>query len=404
MRICRTYEEALEITKPYLDKKLIKTSKLKDPPSQVEGPWEQTSIALENTLKYIFEKLHHNCYVLCVGEETEIIKLESSTTAPSFKSALMRLNKTIKGEKRKKLQKTFKTKQWRVMQCIVKPYRDSQTVEYPRFLEGLKMQRGIYILNLTDAVILKEDGTEPWPMVTGMKSLGSYNFSEHIPILSLSGQRGYWDIPIPNYDDIRLALGYDKIGMPITDWSKKKDIAVFRGGPTGCGISKDTNQRLKLASLKSEKLDVGIVENKSATFKFDPVEGLSTLQTDQKKVGFLDLITEQSSYKYIVHVDGNVVAYRLLKSMLTGSLILRVQSEYIHWADHLMEEGKHFISVKSDLSDLNEVLDWCSKNDSKCRKIAEQGMKFATRVLNTEFLQKYFISLLNSIKFKNGLA
>jgi hypothetical protein len=194
-------------------------------------------------------------------------------------------------------------------------------------------------------------------------------------------------------------MGYDKIGVPITEWSKKKSIAVFRGGPTGCGISKETNQRLKLASLKSDKLDVGIVENKSRTMRFDPKEGLSTLQTDQKKVGFLDLMSEQSEYKYIIHVDGNVSAYRLLKSMLTGSVILRVQSEYVHWADHLLQEGKHYITIKSDLSDINEVLEWCLKNDSKCKKIAEQGLKFATKVLTREFLQSYFGAMLNSIRF-----
>jgi len=400
MRILKSYEESIEFIKPFLeDLHRIKGSKLKNPPHQIEGPWSQRLEAAEHTMKYIFEKLHHNCYLLCVGNTVEIAKLESATTAPSFKPALMRLNKTIKGEKRKKLQKTLRTKEWRVMQCIVKPYRETSAVEYPRFLEGLNLQRGVYILNLTDAVILREDGTEPCPMVTGSKSLGEYNFSSHLPILGGSGQRGYWDIPIPNYDDVRLVMGYDKIGTPITEWSKKKSIAVFRGGPTGCGISKETNQRLKLASLKSDKLDVGIVENKSGTMRFDPKEGLSTLKTDQKKVGFLDLMTQQSEYKYIIHVDGNVSAYRLLKSMLTGSVILRVQSEYVHWADHLLQEGKHYISIKSDLSDINEVLEWCLKNDSKCKKIAEQGLKFATKVLTREFLQSYFSAMLNSIRF-----
>jgi hypothetical protein len=403
MRVLRSFDEALLVATDCLHKsKVIKSTKLKNPPYQIEGPWEQTEQAAENTLRYIFEKLHHNCYLLCVGETSEIFKLESSTTAPSFKPALLKLNKTIKGTKRKTLAKTLKTKQWRVMQCVVKPYRESTSVEYPRFIEGLILQEGVYILNLTDAVILREDGTEPWPMVTGSKSLGKYNFASHLPILSCSGQKGYWDIPIPNYDDIRLVMGYDKIGVPMLDWKQKKAVAVFRGGPTGCGTTKETNMRLKLASLKSDNLDVGIVENKSGTLKFDPVDGLGTLQTDQKKVGFLDLITEQSRYKYIIHVDGNVVAYRLLKSMLTGSLILRVESEYTHWADHLLVEGKHYVSVNSDLSNLNEVIDWCSKNDSKCKKIAEQGMKFATKILTKEYLQSYFATLLASIHYKNG--
>jgi hypothetical protein len=333
--------------------------------------------------------------MLCVGEQTELVKLESSTTAPSFKPALLKINKTIKGNKRKTLLKTIRSKQWRVMQCVVKPFSSSSTVEYPKFIEGLKLQRGVYILNLTDAPMLREDGTEPWPMVTGSKSLGEYNFKTHLPILGCSGQKGYWDIPIPNYDDVRLVLGYDKVGSFAT-WDQKKSVAVFRGGPTGCGTSKDTNMRLKIATMKSDVLDVGIVENRGV-MRFDPKEGLTPLQTDQKKVGFLDL-SAQSFYKYLIHIDGNVVAYRLLKTMLTGSVILRVRSEYIHWADHLLQEGKHYISVKSDLSDLQEVVDWCMKNDSKCQKIAEQAKKFATKVLTLEFLQKYFAGLLGTIK------
>jgi hypothetical protein len=85
---------------------------------------------------------------------------------------------------------------------------------------------------------------------------------------------------------------------------------------------------------------------------------------------------------------------------LTGSLILRVRSEYTIWADHLISDGVHYISVKSDLSDLNDVMDWCSRNDKKCKKIAEQGMKFAQTVLTKEYLQRYFKDLLGSIRFQ----
>jgi len=262
----------------------------------------------------------------------------------------------------------------------------------------MKLPMGVYILNLTDAVILREDGTEPWPMIIGAKSLGSYNFPSHLPILGGSGQKGYWDIPIPNYDDVRLVLGYDKLGTPELDWSQKKGIAVFRGGPTGCGYTVETNMRLKLATMKSDRLDVGIVENKSGTLKFDPVHGLGMLDTQQPKVGFLDLMTQQSKYKYIIHIDGNVAAYRLLKSMLTGSLILRVRSPYTLWADHLLKAGTHYLEIEPDLSDLDTVLEWCQNNDKKCKKIAEQGLKFATTVLTLPYLKKYFETLLFSIK------
>jgi hypothetical protein len=234
-------------------------------------------------------------------------------------------------------------------------------------------------------------------MVTGLKSLGEYNFPSHLPILSGSGQTGYWDIPIPNYDDVRLVMGYDKIGTPELNWSAKKDIAVFRGGPTGCGYTANTNMRLKLASMKSDLLDVGIVQNKSSSLKFDPVEGLGTLETTQKKVGFLDLMTEQSTYKYIIHVDGNVAAYRLLKSMLTGSLILRVKSPYTLWMDHKLEAGKHYIEIESDLSNLESTIQWCLNHDKECKKIATRGLQFSQKVLTLEFTQVYTELLLHTL-------
>ena len=103
---------------------------------------------------------------------------------------------------------------------------------------------------------------------------------------------------------------------------------------------------------------------------------------------------QQSEYKYLIHVDGNVVAYRLLKSMLTNSVILRVKSDYIHWCDDKLEDGKHYISVKEDLSDLKEKVKWCKEHDAECKKIAKNGYNFAKKVLTDEYVKKSFAKLL----------
>ena len=401
MRILKTYDEAFQIASECIQNKTkSKGTKLKNPPPEVKGPWEQTREACEHTLKYVMEKLHHSCYMLCVQAGEQVFyKLENPTTAPDFLPAFKNIRKTMKSQQKKSLQKTLKSKQWRVMQCVVKPYKEESTttVEYPRWFSGIRVPDGVYILNLTDAVLLRKDGKEPFPMVTGLKPLGEYNFPSHLPILSGSGQTGYWDIPFPNYDDVRLVMGYDKVGTPELDWSAKKNVAVFRGGPTGCGYTVNTNMRLKLASMRSELLDVGIVQNKSGSLKFDPVEGLGSLETTQKKVGFLDLMKDQSTYKYIIHVDGNVAAYRLLKSMLTGSLILRVKSPYRLWMDHKLEAGKHYVEVAEDLSDLESVIQWCLDHDKECKKIATRGLQFASKVLTLDFTQIYTETLLRTI-------
>lgn len=395
MRILTSYQDIVEIGKQCLESR----TKQKKPSiadgitkyPELDGPWEQSLQAFENTIKYVFEKLHHSCYLLCVNQgKPTIYKILNKSTAPTFKPII---NKTLK---RKRIESKGKT--WRVIQCLLREYAtdDRTSVEWERFFNEFPytLPDGVYLMNLTDAVLLRKDGKEPWPMVTGNKDLGQYKFSSYIPILGGSSKIGYHDIPIPNYDDIRFVLGYDKLPEVETIWENKKPIAVFRGTPTGCGTTSETNMRLKLSNMRSPDLDVGVVQFSSTKMKFDPKKGLSTIRrSDATIVDFMSL-TEQSKFKYMIHVDGNVAAYRLLKTMLLKSTILKVEGEYLLWVDYLLKPWKHYIPVKSDLSNLEEMVNWCKENDSKAKKIAEAGYEFATKVLTKQYVQDSFAKLL----------
>lgn len=277
------------------------------------------------------------------------------------------------------------------MQCVLKPYKKGTfATEWERYLSKQRnYPDGVYLFSLTDAVILRKDGREPWPLVTGDRKLEDrYNFDSFIPIFAYSGQEGYWDIPIPTYDDLFTT----PLEAYELKWSNKKTVAVFRGSSTGCGITPETNQRLKLATMKSSLLDVGITKY-TEQLKFDAIEKLGKPKKVEPVVEPISM-EEQSRYKYIIHVDGNVVAYRLLNSMLTKSLILRVKSEYIHWTDHLMKPGQHYIEINSDLSDLKDKIDWCRTHDKECEKIANTGYEFAKSVLDDEYLNETIEKML----------
>ena len=324
-------------------------------------------------------------------------KLESKTTAPSFLNPL----KTRRNKRQTKRLRTMKLDSLRIMQCVVKPFgKSSATWEYPMFLEQMKyaLPDGVFLLNLTDAVLLRKDGKEPWSMVTGEKSLGEYNFESHIPILGGSGAEGQWDIPIPNQDDVKFAIGKDQLGEVVTDWSQKKPIAVFRAGsPTGCGYTNETNMRLKISGLSLPFLDAGIVAVGSRSLKFDPKEGLGFLDTDLKPVPFLNL-KQQSEYKYIVHIDGNVAAYRLLKFMLLGSVILKVKGKYTLWYEHLLKPGVHQVPIAEDLSDLESQIQWCIDHDKECKAIATKGRKFAEKLWKADAIQASFAKVLWAVR------
>lgn len=372
----------------------------------IDGPWRMNSINSVNTFNYLVEHLGFTFYILCVTDgRATMYRVQTTKTAPQFKEALIKPGAiTMKNPYKN-------TKEWRVIQCLVSPFKKEVEVspEYETFFDEMPhaLPEGMYVLNITDAVLLRKDGKEPWPMASGDKKLPfkmeSIN-DKFIPILSSSGGVDYWDIPIPTFDDLDIAFGRNKeIGTEdMANWKLKKPVAVFRGSASGCGVTPETNQRIKLASMKKTPfLDVGLTGVVSDKLKFDPVYGLTNLDLSKKLKPVQRLsFRQQSFYKYIIHIDGNVAAYRLLKMMTLGSVILKVQGEYILWFEHMLKDGVNMISIKKDLSDLEEKIEWCKAHDNECKEIARKGRELALKCLDKKFLFDTFAKTLWAVAEK----
>jgi len=395
MRILSSYEEAFKVGKECLDSRIKKekpkiTGGISKLPSEVKGPWKMDEESLSNTLKYIFY-IGNFSYMLCITNgKGNLYKLAKNQNPPRYEKHIL---KTVK---RKKI--GGKNKTWRLMQCVLFEHKKGYTfaTEWDRFLDQMtyNLPDGVFLLTLTDAVLLRKDNKDPWPMVNGDKELDKdYIFSSHIPMLSYSGKIGYWDIPIVDYDDLRYAIGSTEQPEFNTVWDTKKSMAVFRGANTGCGYTEETNARVKLSTMKSENLDVGLYQYTNR-LRFDPKHGLGQLDRKKYKLVSSKPMVEQAGYKYIIHIDGNVAAYRFLTSMLTGSLILKVKGDYTLWIDHLLKPGKHYIEVKEDLSDLEEKVEWCKAHDEECKKIAQSSLKFAKKALTKEYINASFAKVL----------
>jgi hypothetical protein len=422
MRVLHSFEEAFEIGKPYITRDRFYKEEIYDilpaildrqpdpvPKEALLPLWKMTEEALANTLRYIFEKLHHNCYLLCVKKNKPIMyKIEHSTTAPTFDDIIQQnlnildFNPMIDESQRKYI-RNLVSKPVRVMQCIVKKYDKTTDLpaenEYMELLNQMLLPDGVYLMNLTDAVILHSKGKEPFQMVTkNVLMEPKYRYTSHIPILSMSGQKKYNDIAIPNYDDVMFVLDKRRELQThsfLVNWDDKTiEKAVFRGGSTGCGYTTETNMRMKLADMESPYIDAKLT-SKSRTIdtksvKFDPLYLLGMMNTKIKSATKFMTMIDQSKYKYIIHIDGNVNAYRLLTSMLTGSLILRVDSPYTSWVDHLLKPNEHYILIKPDLSDLVDKIKWCIKHDNKSRQIANNGYEFASKTLTLKYVKSAF--------------
>lgn len=394
MRVLRYLEEALVIgerclaTMKQTKKPSLTGHGIKKLPEEADGPWEMSIDALKNTIKYL-SGLNHACYLICVTDsKPEVYKLPGQGLPPLYSKTIL---KTLK----RKHVSTNKT--YRVMQCILRPVKKVETTseELASFLANLTytLPDGVYIWTASDSMIIKRDGTGPYPAIGDITlKLGG----KFIPFLAYSGHVDFWDIPVVNFDDMHYALGK---GTPpaFVDWETKKPIAVFRGTTTGCGYTTETNMRLKLSTMRSPDLDVGIVKHTNQ-MKFDPKEGLGTINPSVFPVVPPMPMSEQATHKYIIHIDGNVAAYRLLGTMMTGSVILKVEGPYTLWIDHLLKPLKHYVPVKADLSDLLDVLEWCKTHDAKCKKIALAGYEFAKNALTKDYIDASFTKVLWAVK------
>ena len=329
----------------------------------------------------------------------------------------------------------FKREEWVANGCFFRnDYNQSEgdlnLNIYKSMFEALLKERTVpdveFFINTRDFPILTKDYTEPYFHLFDNHSVkleDQYVDKKMAPIFSKSGTIDNADILFPNEDDWMRASnkffaegcsgGYHKIEMDKwnTDWKKKKNVCIFRGSATGCGITLENNMRLKAADLSidhSDILDAGITKWNGRLKKY---EGKPMDSIDEKKFrfGIASFITdvEKSGYKYILNIDGHVSACRLSSEFAMNSVILIVESDYKLWFSHLLVPNVHYIPVSRNLDNLISQLEWCKKHDKECKSIAKNGRNFYDKYLTKEamfdYMQQLFCNINLEKNFKNLL-
>ena len=188
---------------------------------------------------------------------------------------------------------------------------------------------------------------------------------------------------------------------PLPPWQARKRIACWRGASTDCKhitlTTLGNSRRYQLCQLTRRRPDF-LDARFSNVVQCASTSDQQAVEQHLKEQHLLAPRLEplaMAQCRWLLDLDGNVNSWGLLWKLLSGCCVIRVTSSRGQWFHHRLQDRRHLVEVQSDLSDLEEILNWCQTHQAECEEIAHQGQQQALQVL--EDLGADLLSAIRSV-------
>lgn len=185
------------------------------------------------------------------------------------------------------------------------------------------------------------------------------------PILPLNVDRHWGGVFEVNQVDVPFREKDDKLvwrGLTTGNFKKIADSDIY-----------SSRFYVALVNVRHESIDIGynaIVQISDATSDID-------LKIISSKTKGAMSVEAQLRSKFILSLEGNDVATGLKWILNSNSTLIMPPPTCETWAcEGELMPFVHYVPVKSDLSDINEVYEWCMRNLAECERIALNGKEF----------------------------
>jgi hypothetical protein len=219
-------------------------------------------------------------------------------------------------------------------------------------------------------------------------------YSNDDPVfIACSNQSTHTLIPDPDYLGSR---GYQSLrrslDQKVIPFEHRKNILFWRGG-VNCRpefmYPWRMNPRLGLC-LYVNNLNLYIAKDVKAVainYYYKDICDIQEIQLQGIVGDHVNILTFQK-YKYHIDIDGFSNAWSgLFTKLLMGCVVFKVKSiyDYRQWYYKLLVPFKHFIPVASDLSNLEEQIDWAIKNPRACNEISCNAMHVSRYIVSLDY-------------------
>jgi hypothetical protein len=172
-------------------------------------------------------------------------------------------------------------------------------------------------------------------------------------------------------------------------WEEKKPIAYWRGCLSG-GKAPTLRTRVVWELHDFEHADAKLTRNVNMDHEH---QGRMIFSEDTRFYDESRSLQDHVQHKYILILDGNCIASALQWVFASGSVpILVTHPDNDWWFKGLLVDGVQYVSVKYDLSNLRDVIQYLVEHDDYARDVANHAMLFARTELSAEAQREYLLT------------
>jgi hypothetical protein len=241
--------------------------------------------------------------------------------------------------------------------------------------------------------------------------LAREKYDSYAPICSFFGNEElFGDILVPSMDDWSHATKCGAVENNNVKWTEKKQVCYYCGKSTSPYSSVIAalinNDDEKGEKKKDEKIiDIGMLSNTKDYLQDFKLNGGLVHFIPPPIDSSIDKSGSSTDKKYLLYINDQNQHYPSL--MNTKSVVFKVSeakkdAAACYWYSKILTPGKDYISVKSDLSNLEKKIQWAKNHDVECMQISATALKLRQKFLSVDGILDYWQFILTAINKKES--